>query len=352
MQIGKLTCALPCFSDPKVVETDFSLVLRVSIVVLGLLCFIASFFIFDYISGSEGIAGGSSLMAVGISIGLVAFCIRCVESKVNRYNRIHNSHDPSDSNPILPKDTESALSNQYPVTIEFPQNLLDNPLSVDLLQLLFCSYFNSDHWIPLMKVSKTLCTFMRSNCFWSRFLVHENNRIWGATSVFIDNYPSTNKLEHVNDAFYQLKAYHELRKKDFYDKYLDYFIRLMPGGPIAFQAIPFEKLEKNMDDACTHFKNLNPESMSAPLVLSQTHDLFIFALRLEITEDRQTRLISLIFVRNPLYFFWGSINKSWPGNMQLSLNSDQDYVLALIRGEEITHERFPDPKYIKNLKLV
>ena len=164
---------------------------------------------------------------------------------------------------------------------------------------------------------------------------------------YIIDKPDMNNAE--NHPYLQLKAYEETRKKGISPEQcyvLDYFARLMKGGPVAFNKIPW------ID---THYYpvDFTLRDVPTPIVIGRLPNCkFYIALRLKDCSQPEQNPFVLVLSENSNKFLVQQKNCCWEENsLRMSVDKHLNYVLALINKEEITEENFQGLIYKKSVKL-
>ena len=218
------------------------------------------------------------------------------------------------------------------------------------------SYLRCRDRVKSMEVSNDFYNVMRSKYLWSEYLAHPDYRIWGATRWSLvhrsQGYQFTSADQiYEEDPFYQLRTYHELYKSQEAgpeNEFFDYLARLMPGGPLAFKAIPQLNLPNAMD--------LKPEEMSASLMRGKDQQgLTFFAMRLVDREESEAKPIVLLFTRSGSHGPWVQQANAWwkENTLKVSYQDTLNYILTIIKCESLSARNiFLPPPFKKGVELV
>lgn len=362
-QISSISFRLPCSQQQECNQTHSSIDLRITGVILGVITAIVG--ILALLGMPElsqlGTTGGLAALSIGIALTCVAACIRFIKNQPT-------PTVPSQKQNISFLETIDPLSNDItsqelasiPSTDVSPSSDSRCLFRIDLIGKDICIYIASflgpRDQLKSMEVSKDFCTIMRSKILWSEYLSHPEYRIWGATRWNFKKISGSYLFEpegkiNQEDPFQQLRIYHGLCKKNEAgptNDFFDYLARLMPGGPIAFNAIP----QLNPPNAT----RLQPGDMSAPIIRGRDQqDCCFFAMRLIDCADSKATPVVLIFTRSMPGNSWiQEPNIFWKQDeLKLSHRDVLGYILALIGREVlITREDLQSPTLKKTIKLV
>ena len=362
MSIQPIRCGLPFCNSSLEEERSSSITGRVLMVALGTLALIAGILSLYEVPGfvSLGTTGAWTLIATGECLALIAISLKCVKTEgVQRSFTEGSFLDRVDSLPNrIP--SEEIIPTDAPIFIPPSGNAcpLQETLSLEMF-IYIASFLGPREIVNATTVSTHFLSVMRSEYLWSEYLGHPDFRIWGATRWNLkrgddDGYQFQRDDEYVleqenglilGEPFHQLRAHHELKKTEWGQiRSFDYFMRLMPGGPLAFQAIPV----LNFADA----KNLLPTDLDGPLIYGK--DLWghcFFAIRV-IDRIQHTDPAILVFIHANQWE--QEPNVYWEKN-QLSLDDTHvlNYILALMRKDNLAQrEEFSSPLFLKTLEMV
>ncbi len=363
MSVQSIRCGLPFCNHSTEEQKNSSIAMRTVTIALGALSLLAGILSIYEIPGFVclGTTGGWALIATGGFFAILAMSLKCVQIKLVReanppehsfVDKVDPRSDKAISQDIIPADSPVFIP-PSDGTCLFLQDTFCLEMSIYI-----ASFLGARDLVNASTVSKHFLSIMRSEYIWSEYLCHLDFRIWGATrwslkrgedsyQFQIDNELNLEQENSIDlgDPFHQLRTYHELRKTEWGRiRSFDYFMRLMPGGPLAFQNIPV----LNPIDA----KNLLPTDMNGPVAYGK--DLSghsFFAIRV-IDRSQHTDSAILIFI--DVAKWQQEPNIYWEEN-QLSLDDTHvlNYILALMRTDNLAErEEFSSPLFIKAIELL
>ena len=247
-----------------------------------------------------------------------------------------NSHQNNSSETILQDNliqinVVNQTHSEQPLQITLNGSL--KKITDDIL-VYVATFLEKSERLNLRTVSKKFGTRMTLPVFSSEFAL--NSRLWGAYA-------------ERSDPWNQIKAYMKLSKT--LDSFLEYLARLIPGGPVAFDQIPY--LEP--DDASL----LQLSDINKSIIRGKDKNNFeFFAIRL-LNEVDQKRC-ALIFTKELRKFqqfnpWIQEKNSLWEKDtLKMTSETDLSYMLNLIQGTSYIQndQRFNSSKYIKTLKLI
>lgn len=359
--------SLTLYSIPSnMEETTVSKWARPIAIAIGLITLFSGVFIGWGIP--RAFAFGCALSGSGLFIIATGLILKCQTPKDQTPHRTDRANGEVKPIPVkLPTFLETvAPLPETPVVLTEPPATPCKPstdgvsfLTLDAIGVDMClhiaSFLTIRERVTMMGVSKEWCEIARANLFWRPFLGHEAYRIWGAeadSSALVRHEHGYAYQE--NDpadwsAFHQFRVYHDLQKRGLAgtnEGFFDYLARLMPGGPLAFDSIPYVQVENTSE--------VTAESMVKSVIRGSDRDGNIFiALRLaDQALEEQTPVVLLFINKNGKWI--QQANAYWQeGILDVRHQTDENYVLALLGGTQLANrECFNAPKYKKTLQLV